>query len=144
MTAELKSVVAHHDAWCASNLGPTRPDWYVFPKCRTKKPVDPLKPVTSMKTAWESIRETAGVVRRLHDFRHTFCTKLGEAGVSESTMLAIMGHVSSAMLRHYSHIRKQARREAIDAVELRQNSNAISTKVATVEAFSINGKIVSN
>jgi hypothetical protein len=40
--------------------------------------------------------------------------------VPQSTMLGIMGHVSAAMLRRYSHIRAQARRDAIDAVELRQ------------------------
>lgn len=32
------------------------------------------------------------------------CTKLAEAGVPESTMLDMMGHVSTAMLRRYSHI----------------------------------------
>ena len=37
----------------------------------------------------------------------------------ESTMLDIMGHVSPAMLRRYSHIRARARREAIRAVEAR-------------------------
>lgn len=34
-------------------------------------------------------------------------------------MLDMMGHVSTAMLRRYSHIRAQARREAISAVEAR-------------------------
>jgi predicted AAA+ superfamily ATPase len=48
-------------------------------------------------------------------------------------MLDIMGHVSTAMLRRYSHIRAHARREAIDAIEARQVSNAlakVSAKVA--------------
>jgi integrase len=134
MTAELKAVLAHHEAWCASKLGPTRPDWFVFPFCRTKRPVDPLRPVTSLKKAWESVRAVASVECRLHDFRHSFCTKLAEAGVPESTMLDMMGHVSTSMLRHYSHIRAKARREAIDALEARQKSIAIATKVATTEA----------
>ena len=43
----------------------------------------------------------------------------------ESTMLDIMGHVSTAMLRRYSHIRAQARRDAIDALESRQISNGV-------------------
>jgi len=46
-------------------------------------------------------------------------------------MLDIMGHVSAAMLRRYSHIRAQARREAIDAVESRQFSSGVPTKVPT-------------
>jgi len=51
--------------------------------------------------------------------RHSFCTKLGEEGVPEATMLDMMGHVSVAMLRRYSHIRATARREAISALESR-------------------------
>jgi integrase len=79
--------------------------------------VDPAKPVTSLKRGWEAVRDKAGVSCRLHDLRHSFCTKLAEAGVPESTMLDIMGHMSQAMLRRYSHIRGKARREAIAAVE---------------------------
>jgi hypothetical protein len=40
-------------------------------------------------------------------------------------MLDIMGHVSPAILRRYSHIRAQARTEAIDAVE--QFSSGVPT-----------------
>jgi hypothetical protein len=39
--------------------------------------------------------------------------------VLEATMLDIMGHMSSAMLRRYSHIRQVAKVEAMDAVEAR-------------------------
>jgi integrase len=74
-----------------------------------------------MKRAWETVRQAAGVQCRLHDLRHTFCTKMAEAGVPEATMLDMMGHVSAAMLRRYSHIRAKARREAIDALENRAN-----------------------
>ena len=55
---------------------------------------------------------------RLHNPRHTFATRLGESGVSESTMLALMGHVSSVMLERYSRICSAAKREAIGRVTL--------------------------
>jgi hypothetical protein len=42
---------------------------------------------------------------------------MAEAGVPESTMKAIMGHLSARMLERYSHIRMKAKREAILAVE---------------------------
>jgi hypothetical protein len=45
------------------------------------------------------------------------CTKLAENGTPESTMLDMMGHISPAMLRRYSHIRAKARRDAIAALE---------------------------
>ena len=94
--------------------------------------VDPTKPVTTLKTAWEAVRKVTKVDCRLHDLRHSFCTKLADAGVPESTMLDMMGHVSTAMLRRYSHIRAQARRDAIDALESRQVSNAVPTVFPTV------------
>jgi hypothetical protein len=45
---------------------------------------------------------------------------LAEKGVPESTMLALMGHMSRAMLERYSHIRMKAKREAVSGVTLRQ------------------------
>jgi hypothetical protein len=45
---------------------------------------------------------------------------MAEAGVPESTMLALMGHMSRAMLEKYSHIRMAAKREAVKSLELPQ------------------------
>jgi integrase len=122
LTGNLKAALIQHAARYSSQLGSVQPNWYVFPLSNRLALKDPLKPVTSLKTAWESVRTFAKVNCRLHDLRHSFCTKLAEAGVPESTMLDIMGHVSTAMLRRYSHIRAQARRDAIDALESRQLS----------------------
>src|SRR6185312_4739640 len=65
---------------------------------------------------WKALRKTAGVQCRLHDLRHTAATKMAEAGVPESTMLALMGHMSRAMLERYSHIRMAAKRTAMDSL----------------------------
>jgi integrase len=132
MSANLKAVLGQYASWYATRLGVIQPDWYVFPLCNRLAPKDPTKPVTSLKTAWEGVREKAGVKCRLHDLRHSFCTKLAEAGVPEGTMLDMMGHVSTAMLRRYSHIRAQARRDAIDALESRQFSVGVPTNLPTV------------
>ena len=43
---------------------------------------------------------------------------MAESGVPESTMLALMGHMSRAMLERYSHIRMKAKREAVKSLEL--------------------------
>ena len=131
MSGALKAALEHHAAFYARKLGPLQPNWYVFPLSNRLALKDPLKPVTSLKTAWETIRDTASVKCRLHDLRHSFCTKLGEAGVPESAMLDMMGHVSPAMLRRYSHIRAKARREAIAALESRISSG-VPTKVPTI------------
>jgi hypothetical protein len=47
---------------------------------------------------------------------------MAEAGVPESTMLALMGHMSRAMLERYSHIRLTAKRSAVDALMLNRRS----------------------
>ncbi len=132
ISANLRAVLIQHAEWCTSKLGKLQPEWYVFPQSNRLALKDPRKPITSLKTAWESTRKTAGVDCRLHDLRHSFCTKLAEAGVPESTMLAIMGHMSRAMLERYSHIRAQARRDAIDAVEARQFSIGVAKDSAKV------------
>jgi integrase len=132
MSAALKAALQIHAAFCARHLGPLQPNWYVFPFSNRTRPIDGTKPVTSLKTAWETVREDAGVNCRLHDLRHTFCTKLAEAGVPETTMLDMMGHVSPSMLRRYSHIRAQARRNAIAALEGRV-SFGVPTKVPTID-----------
>jgi integrase len=139
MSANLKAVLSAHASVCAAKLGELHPDWFVFPLSNRVAFKDPTKPVTTMKTAWEAVWEAAKVDCRLHDLRHSFCTKLAEAGVPESTMLDMMEHVSMAMLRRYSHIKAQARRDAIDALESRQLSNAVP-KVSPTVSESANEK----
>ena len=55
---------------------------------------------------------------RLHDLRHTAITKLGEKGTPEATLLAIVGHMSRKMLDRYSHIRVNAKRDAMATLAL--------------------------
>src|SRR5258708_23949905 len=69
-----------------------------------------------MKTAWNELRKRAKVSCRLHDLRHTAATKMAEAGTPETTMLALMGHMSRKMLERYSHIRMAAKRTAVEAL----------------------------
>jgi integrase len=140
MSGALKMAMEQHAAWCARKLGPIQPNWYVFPWSNRTKPVDPTRPVTSFKKGWESVRDEAGVTCRLHDLRHSFCTKLGEADVPESTMLDMMGHVSASMLRRYSHIRVQARKDAIAALEARARSVGVPKESPKVEESKL-GKI---
>jgi hypothetical protein len=41
---------------------------------------------------------------------------LAESMTSEQTIMAIAGHVSRRMLDHYSHIRMDAKRTAVEAI----------------------------
>src|SRR3984885_8457601 len=66
------------------------------------------------KVAWESARKVAKVSCRFHDLRHTFISRLAESQASDSTVMALAGHVSRAMMERYSHIRMEAKRRAVD------------------------------
>lgn len=74
--------------------------------------------MSSWRSAWRRLTRAAGLRGlRFHDLRHHCITRLAEAGVPEQTLMAIAGHVSREMLEHYSHIRMQAKREAVAALE---------------------------
>ncbi len=135
MNRELFDVLTDHAAWFTKRFGDSEPDHYLFPFGKPM-PCDPTRPITDISSAWDSLRRTAGVRCRLHDLRHTAATKMAEAGVPESTMLSLLGHVSRAMLERYSHIRMAAKREAVEAlttVRKARVSDGVPTKSPTVE-----------
>ena len=101
---------------CSASL---RRNYFVF-AYGSPLPTDPTRHVTEVKHGWNTLGKEAGVSCRLHDLRHTFATRLAENGVPESTMLALMGHMSRAMLELYSHIRMAANREAAAGLRLRR------------------------
>lgn len=80
----------------------------------------PARRARDLKTisAWNVARDAAKLKYRWHDARHTFISRLAEnPSVSEQTITALAGHVWKRMLERYSHIRAQAKREAIETLE---------------------------
>jgi hypothetical protein len=62
-------------------------------------------------------------------------TRIAEAGVPESTMLALMGYMNRALLERYS--RMAAERDAVEAMTIgfdAKNSEEAPTKVTTAAA----------
>lgn len=95
-------------------LGCAEPDHYVFPACEHGK-IDPQRHQKSWRTAWRNLTDAAGLKGfRFHDLRHTAITELAEAGTPDATLKAIAGHLTTQMLEHYSHVRMQAKRGALD------------------------------
>jgi integrase len=78
--------------------------------------IDPSGPIKSWRSAWRAALKRAALQFRFHDLRHTCITKLAESQASEHTLMAIAGHVSRKMIEHYSHIRMEAKRTALDAI----------------------------
>jgi integrase len=109
----------------AGRLVESKADDFVFPACEAagierKHPdmqrIDPSRPIKSWRSAWRAALKRAGLRIRFHDLRHTCITKLAESQASEQTLMAISGHVSRRMIEHYSHIRMEAKRSALDAI----------------------------
>jgi integrase len=121
-------------------------EWYVFPHAEGYSKPDPTKPMSGWRSAWRSLTRAVNCpvcgqlqhpgnvcatnecktdlskIRsplhglRFHDLRHHAITELAESQASERTIMAIAGHISPRMLEHYSHIRMDAKRKALEAI----------------------------
>ncbi len=150
----------------ASNLGEVNPSHYLFPACENSK-IDPTRPQTTWRTAWRrltraiqcpacalqqdpgdtcqneickaDIRDvkspTAGL--RFHDLRHHAITELAESQASDQIVMAIAGHVSPKMLAHYSHVRMEAKRKALEALSDANSERGYGTNSDTNTAPTI-------
>ena len=138
-----------------------QPDWYVFPHAEGLIKPDPTKPMTSWRTAWRNLTRaihcpTCGKLQkpgekcrnvecgadiskvkspthglRFHDLRHHAITELAESQTSDQTIMSIAGHVSPKMLAHYSHVRMDAKRKALDALSGGGSRDSYGTKSDT-------------
>ncbi len=77
------------------------------------------RPIRKIKTAWKAAIRRAGIrYFRFHDLRHTFNTRLMEAGVMQEVRKALMGHSSGEDVHAiYTHVELPAKREAIRKLE---------------------------
>ena len=109
----------------AGRLVESNAEDYVFPACEAagierehpdRERIDPSRPIKSWRSAWRAALKRAGLQLRFHDLRHTCITKLAESQASEQTLMAISGRVCRRMIEHYSHIRMEAKRAALDAI----------------------------
>ena len=138
-----RTIPLNGDAWDAirelfhraQTVGGTGPDQYIFPSCENGK-IDPNKPQKSWRSAWRSLRKAAGLKHlRFHDLRHHAITELAESGdASEQTIMALAGHVSRQMLEHYSHVRLDAKRRAVEALSRRHKGSTNVTNHVTRDA----------
>ncbi len=137
----------------SQKLGGIEPSHFLFPACETSH-IDPTKPIKSWRTAWRRLTRAVeclacGLLQnpgetcigkdcevsiaklkspfagfRFHDLRHQAITELAESKASDSTIMSIAGHVSRKMLAHYSHIRLDAKRTALDGLTMRKGKQA--------------------
>ena len=74
---------------------------------------------TEIKRAFHTACRLAEINNlRWHDLRHTFGTRLGDAGCSESTIAQLMGHASVEMAYRYTHATEGGKRAAVEAARI--------------------------
>ncbi|MGH9393021.1 MAG: tyrosine-type recombinase/integrase, partial [Terriglobales bacterium] len=111
----------------AEKIGASLPTHFLLPHAnyrRTKAEpgsrgtgFDLARPMRCWRTAWRSLTAEAGLAGlRFHDLRHHAITKMVEQGAPDGTIMSLAGHVSRAMLEHYSHVRIEAKRTAVAGI----------------------------
>ena len=115
INSALHEAILEHREWYLKKFKEIQPELYVFPYGKPY-PKDPTRHVTTLKTAWKTVRKKANVTGRWHDHRHTLITQLAENGAGEETIRQIVGHVSKEVLRDYLHVRMKAKREALESI----------------------------
>ncbi len=136
-------------------LGAAEPSHFLFPACETAH-FDPTRNIKSWRTAWRRLTRAVqcagcGVLQnpgetcsgcgasiaklkspfagfRFHDLRHQAITELAESKASDQTIMSIAGHVSKKMLQHYSHVRLEAKRDALDALTMGRGKQGIAER----------------
>ncbi len=133
LNSVLLEAMVEYSRWYTKRFGTIQPEWYVFPFGKPR-PNDPTRPMVTLKTSWNNARKKANVQGRWHDNRHTLITDLAESGAGDETIRDIAGHVSKQMLKHYSHIRMEAKRRALESIvakpNLKTNGNAVPGELA--------------
>jgi integrase len=133
MTPLLWTVIAEYHAWYESKLGSIRPEWYVFPFANRRKPVDPSRPTTTVKSAWQALKADLGVDYRLHDTRHTVATAMAIGNVPEAKRRYLMGHVDEKVIKRYTHFKADdCRDDFVRALANRHTPQEVPTVSPTV------------
>jgi integrase len=114
----------------AMQLGACQPDHYLFPlrlnrektedQSKHRDKYDPTRPASRwfLRKSWDKLRAATGLHQlNPHDLRHQCITRMLENGVMPETVRAIAGHVTEEMMQYYSHIRRQAKYDAVLAIE---------------------------
>jgi integrase len=128
MEQRLWEAMVKYRGWYVGKLGLCRPEWHMFPFGSGRNALDPTRPTTTIKKAWQSLKKELGIDYRLHDTRHTVATAMAVAGVPESKRRYLMGHVDENVIRRYTHLQAEDCRADLErALSLRRNLSGIPT-----------------
>jgi integrase len=91
---------------------------YVFPNPRNGKPY------TKINKSLKSTMKAIGIDHyKVHWLRHSFCSRMKEAGVDDKTIMEIGGWKTRSMVDRYSHPSMEHKRSAIEKIQTRKNEH---------------------
>jgi integrase len=103
---------------------------YVFPK-----PGHPEKHLRDVRVAWAKALSAAGLEHFwIYDLRHTFASRVTQAGVSHIFLAQIMGHSSPSILQTYAKAIDEYKRSAIAKLEALREAQSIQSAGRTEKA----------
>jgi integrase len=91
----------------------TKDSHFVFPSNRK-----PGTRILDLKTGFHKAVRSAGIPHiRFHDLRHTFATRLVQAGVDIITVQHLLGHAKITMTARYAHSQSEVRVAAVNKLD---------------------------
>lgn len=112
----------------AKELGADSPLHFLFPFRKMPYPFDPSMPMTvsGIYGRWGEVRKASGLKSFTpYHTRHTALTNWAEGGMRIEEMMALAGHLSPKMTRHYARISEGALRKSLENVMRRKAPRSV-------------------
>lgn len=106
--------------------GATSLEHFLFPFRVKRNQWDVTRSQTTFKTAWgEMCRASELRNFRMYDLRHHAATvMLSDPRVPPESAIEVLGHVSRQMLKRYSHLSREAKRLAVEALDRKPSKSS--------------------
>ena len=106
---------------------------WVFPSPkRFQEPDKVERQIGDVKNAFRRAVRLSGIAPiTFHQLRHTFCSRLADAGVPMPVIQDLAGHASIIMTRRYTHPSEELKQRAVEMLVKGQTTVLAATKSAT-------------
>ncbi|HKS08059.1 MAG TPA: site-specific integrase [Pyrinomonadaceae bacterium] len=97
------------------------------------------KGLVDVKKAFVAACQDAGIADfHFHDLRHTFATRLGDAGCNATTIARLLGHSNIQMSMRYTHASDDSLRSAVELAQAERVANMSQTAKQPLTRVAVN------